>query len=728
MPEPIGPTVIDTTRPITESPRRDPSADREIGGGRGEERERKAELLGQINKEKGAREVLKAAAANKTGLTPPKEQGAITHDVILNQLKNAGETKDWDIDRMDIPGKLDKSFGWEVEGAEGEEKFKLDPEALKRKERTAKTVDAAAKYVEKSFSGLSPAEQQNIISKVRAGLSGVEVYDAICKADADGGKERIASILKDDALRNEVELKLSLILREAANKQEILAADVNTAKETLEIKKGEPDIIDQQIELKNKELELNKKNQIDYETVGGVKGSKVVEREGIISTGQPDTELITKNNKEIEQQDKFLTELGNKSAVLRSEISSDSNIIQIKEREFNEKNSSIELWKKNLEGREKELAAEKDEVKKKEINEKIAEYKSWINSDTRIRDAAKAEITRLNESITEKRTEIEANEISEKTYKENINILKKENEPHEKKRDLLKNIDDKHKELIENEKKLTQELSDLKLSKIGNVQEVEALEQILNDLISKKAKAEDGIQGDVESVYRKAVIDYLTEKVQESQTAERTLEAEKEKNDQTWMDFNDSLDDEWFKKDKRNDKWLGKKFKTTKVDIDKVNKDFGDIVSGEAKPDDIVKRILMDKCGLTGEEADIKLLEPEFGEKMKGKVIKRLMANKIQSGQLTGSEIFKLVSNTDWGKEALEKAVADNKGLADMFEKARENGIIKGSNKSEWMGQIQAADKHDSNKRWTTGILAALLAILAGGAYFGGAEVVKKIL
>jgi hypothetical protein len=130
---------------------------------------------------------------------------------------------------------------------------------------------------------------------------------------------------------------------------------------------------------------------------------------------------------------------------------------------------------------------------------------------------------------------------------------------------------------------------------------------------------------------------------------------------------------------------------------------------------------------MKSEEADLKLLEPGFGDKMTEKVIKRVMANKLQVGQLTGSEIFKLVSNTDWGKKALENAVMDNKGLATIFEDAKKEGTIKGSNKSEWMSMIQKSDNYDSKKRLTTGIIAALMAALFGTAYFGGAEMLKGV-
>lgn len=136
-------------------------------------------------------------------------------------------------------------------------------------------------------------------------------------------------------------------------------------------------------------------------------------------------------------------------------------------------------------------------------------------------------------------------------------------------------------------------------------------------------------------------------------------------------------------------------------------------------PKDIMKEMLV-ASGMSAVDADAKLADPAFVEKMQPRVIERLTTRRIQTGKLTEDDARRIIENPTWGKAIIDTAIKNRKDIADALTELEGQGILRGGI-AEWL-----RNKSGGSKWKFLLILLGIVALGAGPAAMGLKNVLSE--
>lgn len=197
-----------------------------------------------------------------------------------------------------------------------------------------------------------------------------------------------------------------------------------------------------------------------------------------------------------------------------------------------------------------------------------------------------------------------------------------------------------------------------------------------------RASQEQDFVDSLKGVTSEATMQYLEEKVAAAELVQRQLlEEEKARAvDPAEKVVLDAILTRWDKEVEKESFWSGTRYKTVEFKKEKIDIDFGTMISAK-DPKPVIRDMLI-ASGMSAADADAKLSDPEFMNKVQPKVVERLITRKLQTGKITEQE-GRVIKESDWGETAVTAAIQNKKGLKAMFDELRAEGALKGGIK-EW--------------------------------------------
>jgi len=345
-------------------------------------------------------------------------------------------------------------------------------------------------YTDNSIPTFRDVEEKYIASLLESsGKAGTEVFSkqlADLKAtlekqyneELDKQKKLISSKYEDDIakMKDEFEKEKLKLLQEKKDLEENykkLLADTASNLEKQEINKlknfYEDEITKKDKEIDNLNTQINSLNN-DYSTQLSSKSKEIQDKDN----------LITAKIKEIQDKDSQITtkikEIGDKDR----EISDRLKEISDRDKQITEKNKELEnfaLLKKQLEEKENELKAEKENLNK--VKQELVDLSKKLNElEEKLKVAGKEDVAKLSQQLSDLQVKYSGLEKELVETRNNVEIKRAEIEEFYKKQ---KNIE------VEQEKQKLREDFVKELSKLKN-------EKLVSDEMDKNKKQEDSYQ------------------------------------------------------------------------------------------------------------------------------------------------------------------------------------------------------------------------------------------
>ncbi|MCL5433147.1 MAG: hypothetical protein M1524_03505 [Patescibacteria group bacterium] len=229
---------------------------------------------------------------------------------------------------------------------------------------------------------------------------------------------------------------------------------------------------------------------------------------------------------------------------------------------------------------------------------------------------------------------------------------------------------------------------------------INAQAEVASAQIDRSSQEEDFVDN-LRGVFSEASMQYLEEKIIAMEEVQRQfIEEEKAKTtDPAEKAILDSLLKRW-----DSEKQTGVFHKRTIREFNEhqIKEDFDKLMT--SGPNEIMKDILM-KGGLTEDEANAKLADPEFLAKMQPQVVERLITRRIQTGALREDQA-RMIIESDWGKGMIENAIKNKKEVKDALDKLRSEGVLN-EGVIDWF------------KKKSGGSILSILLLLMGTALIG---------
>ena len=200
------------------------------------------------------------------------------------------------------------------------------------------------------------------------------------------------------------------------------------------------------------------------------------------------------------------------------------------------------------------------------------------------------------------------------------------------------------------------------------------------DFASAKMTREGQEQGFVDglrTVFSESAYQYLEEKITAAEAAQRTLiEEEKARTvDPAEKAILDGLLTRWEKP--KTVGMLGKRT-TSVIDGEKTREDWGKCMTDMAEGPKTIMKEMLTKGGMSAVDADAKLADSAFVEKMQPKVIERLTTRRIQTGKLTMDDARRIIENPTWGKAIIDAAITNRQDIRNALVELEGKGILRG--------------------------------------------------
>lgn len=234
-------------------------------------------------------------------------------------------------------------------------------------------------------------------------------------------------------------------------------------------------------------------------------------------------------------------------------------------------------------------------------------------------------------------------------------------------------LEQKRQQLEGERTHLEEELKSLTQERIG------AQADLASAQLTHNSQEQDFVDS-LKNVFSEGTMQYLESKITEAEEVQRQLiEEEKARTvDPAEKAILDSLLSRWEKT--KTIGILGKRT-ISELNREKIKKDFGNLMTGG--PNQVMRDILIEEGGMLAFEADAKLNDPAFVEKMQPKLVERLITRRIQTGKLTEDDARRIIES-DWGKGMIDNAINNRKVISDALEKLGEKGVLRGGI-SEWI-------------------------------------------
>lgn len=262
---------------------------------------------------------------------------------------------------------------------------------------------------------------------------------------------------------------------------------------------------------------------------------------------------------------------------------------------------------------------------------------------------------------------------------------------------------------------LEQKITDLDVQEADRIREMQESDtewvNAETDLTLKTdvlADQEERMVREMENIMAEAGNDFLNEDIQQrSEALDKELEEmAKNAKSEDLRRLAKSLKTRW-DKPKEVRSFLGRKKIIPELNKGRIEEDFGTIINGG--PEALMRRMINEgRMGQMSEDQIIELMkDPEFAA-LQQKAVERLVTDKVATGKLHPNEVRNIVFS-DWGMDALNKAIENNQTLKDKMQQLKDMGVVQG-NLEGWL-------KSRSPKEW----MSLIALILGGGALAAGA-------
>ncbi|MDO8461160.1 MAG: hypothetical protein Q7S38_01815 [bacterium] len=178
-----------------------------------------------------------------------------------------------------------------------------------------------------------------------------------------------------------------------------------------------------------------------------------------------------------------------------------------------------------------------------------------------------------------------------------------------------------------------------------------------------RASQEDDYVDGLRGMFGEATFQYLEDKIEKAETAQKELLQQEEANaeDPAEKAILSKIQTRWEKVEGGYNK-------------EKIDSDYKSVLSSNGAIE--VLREMLITSGFSLDEANVKLADKAFVEKMQPKVVEKLLTRKLQTGKPTEQEA-RLIIESEWGKGMIDKAIANKKELKDAVNTLMAEGVVK---------------------------------------------------
>lgn len=230
---------------------------------------------------------------------------------------------------------------------------------------------------------------------------------------------------------------------------------------------------------------------------------------------------------------------------------------------------------------------------------------------------------------------------------------------------------------------------------------------------------EQGFVDGLRNVFSESAYNYLEEKITASEEVQRQLiEEEKARTvDPAEKAILDGRLNRW--EEKKTVGVFGKR-EVSKLNGKKIREDFSNVMADMDNGPKVIMKEMLIKGGMSAADADKKLADPAFVEKMQPQVMETLVTRRIQTGKLTEDDARRIIENPNWGKAVIDTAIQKRKDIRDALTELEGKGILRGGF-AEWL-----RNKSGGSKLKFLLILLGIAALGAGPAAMALKDALKE--
>lgn len=185
----------------------------------------------------------------------------------------------------------------------------------------------------------------------------------------------------------------------------------------------------------------------------------------------------------------------------------------------------------------------------------------------------------------------------------------------------------------------------------------------------------------IEDVYKDSAVKYYEDKVREAEEAQQVIlkkQIEGAKGDMDRLVLEQLGGNRWKMQDTKRG-LLGRNKNVVVPNRTLVDADYRDMLLNG--PDATLRGILTG-LGVPLDQMNEMLNDSKYKDMM----IKQVVVNRMQTAKITGDEA-RAIASSEWGSEAISKALAANSEANNMVNELRANGVLRGSTPAEWIRQ-----------------------------------------
>lgn len=263
-------------------------------------------------------------------------------------------------------------------------------------------------------------------------------------------------------------------------------------------------------------------------------------------------------------------------------------------------------------------------------------------------------------------------------------------------------LEQKKKELQEKKDGLNKEKTDLERKRIATEADL-ALEKI------NRNDQEEQFADSIKSIFSEASLKYIQDEIGEFERIdnEKLTEDAAKATDPAEKALIEQMKDRRWLKDKRVGVGPFGRRMIKAANKVALQDDFEHLISGNGDPKAIIRQALV-AGGITAAEANAKINNPAFMDKMASQFVEELLSRAIRAGVKFTDADAEVILSSKWGAEMIDKAVS-NRDLMDAAKaKLKDKGILE-NGVAQWF------------KRKGGGFLLKLLFVLFGSSFLASA-------